>query len=228
MSGWIKLHRSVMRKGYYGKSEYLAVWVHLLLKANHSKTEVLLDGRMTSIDAGSFVTSRSKLAQELNLQESKLERILKCFKTGQQIEQQSFSKYRIISITNWSEYQESEQQNEQQMNSKRTANEQQMNTDKNVKNVKNEKKNNRGIFHPPTFEEVKAYCLERNRGVDPVKWFDFYQAKGWMVGKNKMMDWQAAVRTWEKTTDNSIENKKPVLDSEESAKIRKVMAQYGS
>lgn len=50
----------------------------------------------------------------------------------------------------------------------------------------------------PTIEEVKTYCLERNKGVDPQRWFDFYEAKGWMIGKNSMKDWKAAVRTWEK------------------------------
>lgn len=54
-----------------------------------------------------------------------------------------------------------------------------------------------GRFAPPTILEVKNYCLERNNGVDPDKWHNFYSAKGWMVGKNKMKDWRAAVRTWE-------------------------------
>ena len=53
-------------------------------------------------------------------------------------------------------------------------------------------------FTPPTLEEVAAYCQERNNGVDPQKWYDFYAAKGWMIGKNKMKDWKAAVRTWER------------------------------
>ena len=53
-------------------------------------------------------------------------------------------------------------------------------------------------FTPPTIEEVAAYCQERNNGVDPQKWYDFYAAKGWMIGKNKMKDWKAAVRTWER------------------------------
>jgi len=52
-------------------------------------------------------------------------------------------------------------------------------------------------FHPPNLDDVKEYCLERNNSVDPYKWFDFYEAKGWMIGKNKMKDWKAAVRTWE-------------------------------
>lgn len=52
-------------------------------------------------------------------------------------------------------------------------------------------------FTPPTLEDVKAYCLERNKGVDPERWYNHYTANGWMVGKNKMKDWKAAVRTWE-------------------------------
>ena len=52
-------------------------------------------------------------------------------------------------------------------------------------------------FNPPTLDEVIAYCKERNNLVDPNKWYDFYESKGWMVGKNKMKNWKAAVRTWE-------------------------------
>ena len=52
-------------------------------------------------------------------------------------------------------------------------------------------------FVPPTLEEIKEYCDSRNRGVDPEKWLNHYQAKGWLIGKNKMKDWKAAVRTWE-------------------------------
>lgn len=60
-------------------------------------------------------------------------------------------------------------------------------------------------FVPPTVEEVKAYCLERNNKVDPQKFVDFYECKGWMVGKNHMKDWKAAVRTWEKSSSQSKE-----------------------
>ena len=52
-------------------------------------------------------------------------------------------------------------------------------------------------FVPPTVDEVKAYCQERNNKVDPQKFVDFYECKGWMVGKNHMKDWKAAVRSWE-------------------------------
>lgn len=75
--------------------------------------------------------------------------------------------------------------------------------DKNVPPIYKEeyiKKNNSymGRFTPPTLQEVQVYCMNRHNNVDPEKFIDFYSAKGWMIGKNKMKDWKAAVRTWEK------------------------------
>ena len=53
-------------------------------------------------------------------------------------------------------------------------------------------------FIPPTVEEVREYCNERNNNVNPQAFIDFYESKGWMIGKNKMKNWKAAVRTWER------------------------------
>ena len=52
-------------------------------------------------------------------------------------------------------------------------------------------------FVPPTVEEVAQYCFERMSKVDPQRFVDYYTSNGWMVGKNKMKDWKAAVRTWD-------------------------------
>lgn len=52
-------------------------------------------------------------------------------------------------------------------------------------------------FIPPTLKEVESYCLERKNGVDCERFIDFYTSKNWYVGKNKMKDWKACVRTWE-------------------------------
>ena len=53
-------------------------------------------------------------------------------------------------------------------------------------------------FSPPSVEQIGEYCAERRNGVDPERFYDYYQSKGWMVGKVKMKDWRAAVRTWER------------------------------
>ena len=61
-------------------------------------------------------------------------------------------------------------------------------------------------FSPPTIEDVTAYCKERGNSVNPQRWYDHYESNGWMVGRNKMKDWKAAVRTWER---NGFEKDKP-------------------
>ena len=76
-------------------------------------------------------------------------------------------------------------------------------TDKNKNKSKNREEESICVqpakrFVPPTVEEVREYCQERRNSVDPQKFVDFYEAKGWMVGKNKMKDWKASVRTWER------------------------------
>lgn len=70
--------------------------------------------------------------------------------------------------------------------------------DRNIKEGKSRKK-----FAPPSLEEVKSYCEERQNNVDPQYFVYFYESKGWMVGKNKMKDWKAAVRTWERRENES-------------------------
>ncbi len=56
----------------------------------------------------------------------------------------------------------------------------------------------RSRFTPPSREEVQAYCLERKNNVNAERFIDYYTSNGWHVGKHKMQDWKAAVRTWEK------------------------------
>ena len=54
-------------------------------------------------------------------------------------------------------------------------------------------------FMPPTLDQILFYCNERLNNVDANKFIDHYTSNGWLVGKNKMKDWKAAVRTWEKS-----------------------------
>ena len=66
-------------------------------------------------------------------------------------------------------------------------------------------------FTPPDVSEVRSYCQERHNSVDPEKFVDFYASKGWFVGKNKMKDWKAAVRNWEKGEAKS----KPITQAQD-------------
>ena len=67
--------------------------------------------------------------------------------------------------------------------------------------------NNKGAsFKKPTVNDIKEYCLWRNNGIDAETFFDFYESKNWMVGKNKMKDWKACMRTWEKRQNKTNNN----------------------
>tara|TARA_E500000305_G_C4023573_1_gene240408 strand:+ start:2683 stop:3312 length:630 start_codon:yes stop_codon:yes gene_type:complete len=66
---------------------------------------------------------------------------------------------------------------------------------------------NNKLFKKPNINDVELYCIERNNKIDAISFVNFYESKGWMVGKNKMKDWRAAVRTWE-MRDNKKSYKK--------------------
>jgi len=134
--GHIRLFRRLRKSPYYTDSQYVHLWIHLIMSANWSAKRVKIKGSENFVDLlpGQFLTSRDALSQETGINSSKVERILKAFKSEQQIEQQTFTKYRVISILNWHRYQHHEQQNEQQMNNRCTTDEQQMNTTNNNNN----------------------------------------------------------------------------------------------
>ena len=88
-----------------------------------------------------------------------------------------------------------------------------ININKNINKNKNIN-SKRGGFTPPTLSEVQAYCKERNNNVNAETFVNFYQSKDWYVGKNKMKDWKAAVRTWENKSRQENKQQEPELDSD--------------
>ena len=73
------------------------------------------------------------------------------------------------------------------------------------------KENTKRKFIKPTIEEIQEYCKERNNGINANAFYDFYESKDWYVGKNKMKDWKACIRTWEQ---RETINKNQVNESE--------------
>ena len=71
-----------------------------------------------------------------------------------------------------------------------------INNNKYINNIK--EKSIKRNFDKPTIEQIQEYCIERNNGINAEAFYDFYESKNWYVGKNKMSDWKACVRTWER------------------------------
>jgi hypothetical protein len=67
-------------------------------------------------------------------------------------------------------------------------------------------KEKRKVFQTPTVEDIKSFILENSYSVDAERFFDFYESKGWLIGKNKMKDWKAAVRTWNRSNNSKNRN----------------------
>jgi len=115
----------------------------------------------------------------------------------------------IICVTNWNKYQIGSStervRNYRLRNSCVTPMKQNATVSKRVEleleleknNIVREPKKTSKTFEKPTIDEVKAYCQERGKGVNPEAWFAHYESNGWRVGKNPMKDWKGAVRTWE-------------------------------
>lgn len=85
-----------------------------------------------------------------------------------------------------------------------TGNQQQLNTISN-KVIINKVINKR--FVKPKIEEIKQYCLERKNNIDAERFYDYYESKDFMIGKNKMKNWKAAIRTWESRDKSNSMNK---------------------
>jgi len=215
---YIKLYRKLLENTTIMiDADHLALWTYILLIVAWKECYANFNGEKIKLKAGQFVIGRKSIANKLNISESKTQRILKKFESEHMIEQQMSSKSRLITVLNWSSYQSCEQQIEQQMNNKRTTDEQQMNTEEEYKKLisKEIKNNSKDIvgktFVKPTVDEVNDYCLERSNGIKADEFVDFYESKGWYVGKNKMKDWRAAIRTWENKNKSKPLYKREVI-----------------
>lgn len=85
-------------------------------------------------------------------------------------------------------------------------------------------------FIKPTVEEIRAYCEERQNGIDPEYFYDHYEANGWMAGKNHMKDWKASVRTWERNNYGNTPRRMSRAERQkaEDAELERMCKEYDS
>lgn len=217
MEGWIKIHRKMTEWEWYADINVCRLFLHLLLTANFDEKR----WQGMTIGRGQIIVGRQQLAKETRLSEQQVRTALNKLEKTQEITIKSTNKYSVITICNYDRYQSlectdqptSQPTNNQQITNNQPTNNQQITTTKELKNDKNEKNDKNSVvrFTPPTIEEVRSYCQERRNNVDAIRFFNFYEMKGWMVGKTKMKNWKAAVRTWEQTSapaqkDNKLVN----------------------
>lgn len=138
MQGWFKLHRQIIESPVFSDPDILRLWILCLSKATHKGVKVMIERKEVELLPGQFITGRFSLHEEYNkllpprkkIPDITLWRWMKTLEKCGNLNISSTNKYSVITVTKWHEYQE----DEQQMNNKRTTDEQQMNTNKNVKN----------------------------------------------------------------------------------------------
>lgn len=110
MAGWVKLHRSIQDSSIAAHPEYLAVWVHLMIRAQYSASECVIGRQVVMLNAGQLVFGRIKFSAETGVSENKVRAALDVMKSLNMITIKSMAKFSIISITNWQKYQEDNHQ----------------------------------------------------------------------------------------------------------------------
>lgn len=178
---------------------WIPLWVDKWLFGS-TRLELLPDERATFIDLlclgakdEGYIRANettpylpNQIAGFLNIDLELLNRtIKKCIDAGKIIDENG-----IYKIANWEKY---------KLTSRQYKNDDDIEKEKTEQIEKNK-------FKKPTIQDIEAYCKERNNGIDAVQFYNFYESKGWMIGKNKMKDWKAAVRTWERMS-NKDKNK---------------------
>lgn len=203
---YIKLSRNILSWEWYGNINTCRLFIHMLLKANWKEGK--FEGK--TIPRGSFVSSLPKLAEETALTIREVRTAISHLRSTGELTCKSYSKYTVFTVKNYCLYQISDTQSDRQATGKRHSNDILTTTieEKKEGNIKEDTNVSKKRFAPPSVDEVRAYCAERNNGIDPQSFIDFYESKGWMVGKNHMRDWKAAVRTWERNRTKPPNGKK--------------------
>lgn len=218
---YIKIDRRILSWEWYLNINTKVLFIHMLLKANWKDGK--FEGKV--IPRGSFVSSIKKLAEETALTEREVRTGISHLKTTGEVTSKSYSRYTVFTVNNYALYQLSDKQNDIQSPSKRHSNDILTTTIEEKKEINNKKEDDKSskkkIFIPPTVDEVSAYCRERGNGIDAQSFVDFYTSKGWMIGKNHMKDWKAAVRTWERSKNNVPAKRKNKFNNFEQREMSK-------
>ena len=207
--GWILLHRKLQDCTIWSDSspfDMRSAWVDLLLLANHRDVEMLFDYKPMTISRGQYLTSVRKLGERWGWSKNRVLKYLRLLENLKMIERKSNNQRTLITIVNYGVYQDVRDTGMDTPID--TGMDTGMPQTNNENNENNNNINNRA-FQKPSLEQVREYCLERKNNVDPEAFVSFYESKGWMVGKNKMKDWKAAVRTWERSRSSGTGKSKP-------------------
>jgi len=207
--GYIALWRSMQEHWIFNKPEYLRAWLIILFEVNHKDTKVLIDSDLITCNRGQSINSLDSWTSKFGTgwTKQKVRTFFALLKKDEMINTQGLRKTTRLTVCNYDSYQYQEHTDNTQNNTQLTHREHTANTQLTSNNNGNNLNNgNKKGFVKPKFEEISEYCKQRKNAVNAQSFLDHYESKGWMIGKNKMKDWKAAVRTWESRANGKSNN----------------------
>lgn len=215
--GYVKLWRKTLDSGLLQHPTAWQVFGFLLMSATRSNRKLMVAGQVFEIQPGDYAISVAGLCEALKLTTRQCRTALNVLEKLEIVTIKTTNKGSLISLINWHRYQEEGQAGDKQGDKQATSARQtsdkpiEQELKNNIKppslsSLRSERDSPKGgdshggdpaRFYPPTVGEVRDYCESRGNRVDAQAFVDFYESKGWKVGKNSMKDWRAAVRTWE-------------------------------
>lgn len=210
--GCILLSRQILNSDIWKKPpEYLKIFLYILLRVNH-KNELYPRGSnfFNFSDQKPDGVTLNQIYKFLSWARSEKVQILATQKStrGVVIKVNNYDRYQTLD----NYYRQDIRQNDgrttagQRQDSGRTINKnERMKELNNVISIvgenkpKQKKEKKEKTFTPPTLEEIKQYCIERNNGVDPQRFYDYYNAGDWKDSKGKpLKNWkQKMIAVWE-------------------------------
>lgn len=132
MSGWIKLHRGIFDHWIASDSDYLSVWLRMLSDANFEDKKHLFNGSLMEVKRGQIIFGLEAWSAKTGVSIAKLRRMIKMLENDKMISRQKTNKYSLISILNYTKYQDDDRQSA----GKAQADDKQNATPKEVKNIR--------------------------------------------------------------------------------------------
>ena len=221
--GYLKLHRRIFDHKFWTKSRVFSefeAWLDLLQQARFEETDTTqyVGDRLVTYGRGQLPASRTFLARRWGWGQYRVKDYLNRLKADRSITTHVVSGINIVTICKYDGYNSSA--NDDDLISTRIVPHDKYLSSSELRgcspvcvpvstptpphNIKKDKKDKKkecsrattAVFAPPTLQQVSEYALELNKLEEAQRFIDFYQSKGWMVGRTKMRDWRAALRRW--------------------------------
>lgn len=231
MSGWIKMHRSILNHWLYTEKRKFSkfeAWQDMLLNVNYSDNKTIIKGNLYDVKRGQSILSLDSWAKRWNWDKSSVRRFFNLLEKDKMIIVNSDNVTTHLTICKYEDYQQSENANETQKQRKRNANEIQTTPIEEGKESKEEKNT------IPSFDEFLKYALEKKPNIDieKVKFkFEAWKLNGWQTQRNNklqpILNWKSTLnntipylgeKAYQGTSIDSIQNK-PNLSFEERAEL---------